>query len=167
MKKVLLLASAATMAVGLAACSSNSADSNKKSTDTAQTSSTTNVKKEMVKFYMGFTNEINAKDADLNAYEAADKPDAAMKQKASDSAAAVASYLKNVQIPATLKDQKAALETAIKDLADSYQAKADELKKAAPSLDAANQTFAKGDDELGNVFVGVKLFKPSLAKEVD
>jgi len=167
MKKLLLLLSVAAMAIGLAACSSNSSDSSKKSTNNTQTSSNTNIKKEMVRFYMSFTKGINAKDADLNAYELADKPDNTMKQKASDSAAAVANYLKNVQIPASLKDQKTAFETAIKDLADSYQAKADELKKAAPSLVAANKTFAKGDDEFGNVFLTVKLLKPSLAKELN
>jgi ABC-type transporter Mla subunit MlaD len=55
----------------------------------------------------------------------------------------------------------------LKDIADSYQAKADELKKASPSLDAANATFTKGVDELGKVFESVKLFKPDLGKGVN
>lgn len=177
MKKFLVLLSALTMAIGLAACSSNSASSEKKETKTASADTKkVDVKQVLVKFYMDLYNNINQKDEDLNTYEGlVDKkaedstvvitPD--QKAKASDSAAAVAAYLNGLQSPADLKDQKAGVDAAIKDLAASYQAKADELKKDAPNLDAANAAFAKADDELGTVFVNMKLFKPSLAKQVN
>jgi hypothetical protein len=162
MKKLLVLAMAITFAIGLTACSgTNNGGTKKKTTTTTQT----DVKKPLVKFYMDLTKKINAKDADLNAYEAA--PEASLKAKASDSAAAVASEIKATQIPKELSKQKADLNVALKDIADSYQAKADELKKASPSLDAANATFTKGVDELGKVFESVKLFKPDLGKEVN
>jgi hypothetical protein len=165
MKKLLVLAMSITFAIGLTACSSSNNGGTEKKTKETSTASQTDVKKPLVKFYMDFTNKINAKDADLNAYEAA--PDASLKEKASASAAAVASEIKAIQIPKELDKQKADLNAGLKDIADSYQAKADELKKATPSLDAANATFTKGVDELGKVFESVKLFKPDFGKGVN
>jgi hypothetical protein len=165
MKKLLILSCAITFAIGLSACSaSNNGGTEKKTKETATTTQT-DLKKPLVRFYMDFTKRINAKDADLNAYEAA--PDASLKAKASDSAAAVANEINASQIPNELSKQKADLNIALKDIADSYQAKADELKKATPSLDAANATFTKGVDELGKVFESVKLLKPDLGKGVN
>jgi hypothetical protein len=90
-----------------------------------------------------------------------------MKTKASAASAAVATELNNIQIPAELKDQKSDLEAAVKDITASYQMKADELKKDTPSMDAANASFTKGQDELGKVFESVKLLKPDLSKQVN
>lgn len=162
MKKLLVLTLAFTFAMGLTACSgTDNGGTKKKNTTAAQT----DVKKPLVKFYMELTKKINANDADLNAYEAA--PDASLAEKASDSAAAVAKEIKAIQIPKELNEKKADLNAALKDIADSYQAKVDELKKDSPSLDSANAAFTKGVDELGEVFESVKLFKPDLGKEVN
>lgn len=164
MKKILILLSALTFVVGLSACSSKSDQTTEKTPKKTKTAEQTDVKKPLVKLYMNLGNTINEKDMDLNAYENA--PAANLQAKASDSAAAVATAIKGIQIPKELDKHKAELNTALKDLADSYQAKADELKKATPNLDAANTQFAKGDDEFGNVFVSEKLLKPSIAKQV-
>lgn len=111
----------------------------------------TDVKKEMVTFYTELGHIINAKDANLNSYEAdiakaTEDPKVKIepeeKTKASESAAAAV---------ATLKDQKADLEAAVKDYTTSYQMKADELKKVTPSLDAADATFNHGEEKLGKV----------------
>jgi uncharacterized lipoprotein len=176
-RKFLVLVLALTMAIGLAACSSKddtkTANKEKKETETPKA---TDVKKPMVKFYMDLGNKINAVDADLNSYDAAvakaaqdptKKIEPEQKTKASESAAAVALALKNVQVPTELKNQKADLEAAIQDFAASYQAKADELKKDAPSFDAAEATFAQGEEKLGKVFESVKLLPPSLGKQVN
>lgn len=165
------------MAMGLAACSSNNdAKTEKKDTKAAAASKKDEVKPELVKFYMGLYKTINEKDADLNSYQdAADKAkedpskkiDPELKPKATDSAAAVVTALKSVQIPAVLKDQKADLEGALQDYTASYQTKADELKKDAPSFDAADATFTQGEEKLAQAFKSVKLFAPSLGKQVN
>jgi type II secretory pathway predicted ATPase ExeA len=117
---------------------------------------------------MKYSDTINQKDADLNAYELSEEePTPEMKAKASESAEAVAEELKNVQIPKELNKQKADLETALKDINDSYVAKAAELKKEESSLDAANTTFTQGEERLGKVFESLGLGKPSLNKEVN
>jgi hypothetical protein len=173
MKKFLVLLSALTFVFGLAACSSNNDTKSEKKETTKETAAPkVDVKKELVKFYMELGKKINAKDIDLNAYvKKASKPDgkptADEKAKASESAAAVAVELTNTQIPVGLKDQKADLEAALKDYAASYQAKADELKKDAPNLDAANATFTQADEKLGKVFEGAKLLPPTLDKQVN
>ncbi|MEH7072474.1 hypothetical protein [Neobacillus drentensis] len=177
MKKFLLLVSALTMAIALAACSSNDETKTDKKEATKESSATkVDVKKELVRFYMDLGNKINAKDADLNAYVAkATKEDAKPEElptaedraKASASAAAVAEELNNYQIPSTLNDKKADLEAAIKDFATSYQAKADELKKDAPNFDAANATFTQGEEKLGKVYESEKLLAPSVDKQVN
>ena len=177
MKKFLLLISALTMAFGLAACSGkDNTTTEKKETKEAAAPKETDLKKPMVKFYMDLGKTVNDKDADLNSYEAlvakaAEDPEvkieADQKTKASEAAAAVASALKGVQVPAELKDQKADLEAAIQDFAASYQAKADELKKDTPSFDAAEATFTQGEEKLAKAYESVKLLPPSLGKQVN
>lgn len=166
MKKIFLLASVLTLALGLAACSSSSDNAAKKENKGTETAKT-DLKKPMVKFFMDLSKKINAKDADLNTYENAEAPTPEEKQAAITSATAVAEEVKSIQVPTELKSKKADLESALKDIADSYQAKAEELKKDAPSLDAANATFTQGEEKLGKVFTSVKLLKPSLNKEVN
>jgi hypothetical protein len=180
-KKFLLGVSALTLSFGLAACSgTDEAKTEKKEEPKKEAAAPkVDVKKELVKFYMDLGNKINAKDAALNAYLAKaakaaapeakpeDAPTAEEKTAASEAAAAVATELNGVQVPEALKDQKADLEGAVKDFAASYQAKADELKKDAPALDAADATFAQGEEKLGKAFESAKLFPPSLGKQVN
>ncbi|PFO04251.1 hypothetical protein COJ85_12375 [Bacillus sp. AFS076308] len=177
MKKFLLSLSALTMAIGLAACSANDEEKTDKNDTTKEAAaSKVDVKKELVKFYMEIGNKVNAKDADLNSYMAkATKEDAAPeelptvedKTKASESAASVAAELNSIQVPSELSDQKADLEAALKDYSASYQVKADELKKDKPSLTAGDDLFAQGEEKLGKVFEGAKLFPPTLGKQVN
>ncbi len=173
MRKFILLFSAFSLAIVLAACSNTKTDT--KVTKEAAAPKT-DVKKELVKFYMELGDKINAKDSDLNSYEAlvakaAEEPsitiEADQKTKASESAAAVATELKSLQIPSGLKEQKTDLEAALKDYTASYQAKAEELKKDTPSLDAADATFAQGEEKLGKVYKAAKLLPPSLGKQVN
>jgi hypothetical protein len=166
MKKQMILIPVITMAIGLTACSTNS-DSEKKTTKTASAATQADVKRPLVRFFMDLSKQINAKDINLNVYEGKDQPSAEMKAKASESAAEVANQLRQIQIPSALKGQKVQLEAALKDMADSYAAKAEELKQAAPSFDQANAVFTKGEDELGMVYENNHLLKPSLNKEVN
>jgi len=187
MRKFMVLLAALLMVLGLAACSSKG--NSEVNTETASSPEKTDVKKEMVNFYMELGNIINAKNADLNSFEAyiekiinaknvdlnsveADVANAIEKipeekTKASESATAVVDALKKVQVPATLKDQKTDLDAAIKDYIASYQMKADELKKDSPSFDKANATFKQGEEKLGKAYESVKLSPPSLGKQVN
>nr|WP_263327481.1 hypothetical protein [Neobacillus sp. Marseille-Q6967] len=165
MKKFWIIISAITMTLALSACAGNAEEKTAKEEEAAGPTKE-EVQKSLVKFYMGLEKEINAVDVDLNTYEGAEEPDAEQKAKASESAAATAAKVKEVEIPAELKDQKADIEAALEDISASYQAKADELKKDAPALDTANETFTQGEEKLGKVFEDLELLKPSLAKSV-
>ena len=120
----------------------------------------------MYKFYMSIVNTINEADADLNAYEGADEPTAEDRAAASESAATVAANVEGLEVPAELKDQQADLEAALTDIAESYTLKAEELKKDAPALEAADEKFAQGEEKIGAAFESLEMNKPSLAKEL-
>lgn len=170
MKKFWILLSAITFAIGLTACSTDKekeAQPEKKETEEAAKPAA-NPKSAMYKFYMSVVNAINEADADLSAYEGEEDPkaQAELKAAASASAAKVASNVEGLEVPADLKDQKADLEAAIKDIAASYNAKAEELKKDAPNMEAADATFAQGEEKLGAAFESVGMNKPVLSKEL-
>jgi uncharacterized phage infection (PIP) family protein YhgE len=167
MKKFWVLLSAITFAIGLTACSAEKeAEPEKKETEEAAKPAA-NPKSAMYKFYMSLVNTINEADADLNTYEGADpESQAELKAAASESAATVASKVEGLEVPAELKDQQADIEAALKDIAASYQTKADELKKDAPNMEAADATFAQGEEKLGAAFESLKMNKPLLSKEL-
>jgi hypothetical protein len=177
MKKQWLIALGLALVVAFTAACSNSANSktdSKKSAD-KNTETATDSKSDMMKFYMDLVNKINTTDSDLNAYEAAlvadPKPSAdelaSLKTKAADSAAIVVNSIKEVKIPSGLKDKNSDLEGVLKNLEDSYQLKADELKKDQPSLDSANAKLTSADEALGKLLEGVGLAKASLNNDVN
>lgn len=174
MKKLWFLILTLVLSMALTACSeeSNGATDEKEATNEEAKKETEdaamNSKSAMMQFYMTVSKAINAQDGDLNTYEASEEePTAEMKTNAEASAAAVVEELEKIEIPKELEDQRADLEAALKDLTDSYQAKADELKKETPSLDAANETFAKAEDQIGKAFESVGLNASSLGTEVN
>jgi hypothetical protein len=166
MKKFLILLTAITLAIGLTACSAEKEAEPEKTESEEASKPAVNPKSAMYKFYMSIVNTINEADADLNAYEGAEEPTPEDKSAASESAAAVASKVEGLEVPAELKDQKADLDAALKDLAESYKIKAEELKKDAPALEAADEKFAQAEEKIGAAFESVEMKKPSLAKEL-
>ncbi|WP_273128860.1 hypothetical protein [Bacillus weihaiensis] len=176
MKKRWLVLSALMLTLALTACS-NEGETEGKEEETTATETTNSedtekaTKSAMMQFYMTVSKTINEKDGDLNAYEAAvgteEPPTAEMKASAEAAAAEVVSDLDSVEIPEALADQKADLEAVVQELKDSYQAKADELKKEEPSLDAANETFTSADEKMGQAFESVGLNPSSLSTEVN
>lgn len=164
-KNMILIPALVMMTLGLAACSTTNQSNNEKKVSKA--AAQTDLKRPLVDFYTEITKQINEKDAALNTYEASDKPTNQMMTEASVSAADVSAQISQIKIPAELNREKDQLEAALKDIADSYSAKAEELKKAKPTLDDANATFTKGVDELGKVYEDNKLFKPDLSKAVN
>lgn len=169
MKKFLILLLAITFAIGLTACSAEKeeAQPEKKKTEEAAKPAA-NPKSVMYKFYMNIVRSINEADAELNAYEGEEDPkaQAELKAAASESAAAVAANVEGLEVPAELEDQKADVEAALSDIAESYKLKAEELKKDAPAFDAADEKFAQGEEKIGDVFESLDMNRPSLAKEL-
>jgi hypothetical protein len=167
MKKLLLPFIAITLAAVLSACGGNNNETEQEPSQEEAASEETNVKKPLVQYYMKMVKTINAHDGELNAYEQAEEPAAEMKEAASQSAAAVAEEVQKLEIPEELAEQKDELENAVGDIVSSYEMKAEELEKEAPSLDEANEVFSQGVEKLGAIFENVGLQKPGLAKEVN
>ncbi|WP_409304364.1 hypothetical protein [Peribacillus sp. SCS-155] len=164
MKKIWVLMSALALAFALAACSNKTESEGSKEEKTV---SKDDVKRSLVQYLSSITKAINDNDVDLNAFEASEeKPTEEIKTAASNSAAAVVDALGSVKVPEELKDQKSDLQAATKDVIASYQAKADELKKPAPSLDAANATLAQAEEKFGTIFKEAELLKPSISTSV-
>lgn len=90
-----------------------------------------------------------------------------MQKAAQSSAENVGKEVKNTKIPSKLNNYQSEIKTAVKDLQQSYQMKADELKKANPSLDAANKKLEQANDELGKVFKKAGLSPASLPDDVN
>ena len=168
MKKFWILLSAITFAIGLTACSAEEKAEPKKTETEEAEKPAANPKSVMYKFYMSIVRTINDADADLNAYEGEEDPEAQaeLKGAASESAAAVAEKVEGLEVPAELNDQKADLEAALADISESYRLKAEELKKDAPAFDAADEKFAQGEEKIGAAFESIDMKKPSLAKEL-
>lgn len=170
MKKFWILLSALTFTLGLTACAADQeAEPEQKDTEEAAEEETAvNPKSVMYKFYRSMVESINEADAELNAYEGEEEPTAEMRETARESAATVATKIQAMEAPAELEDdQKADLEAALEELAASYQAKADELKKESPSMEAADASFNQAVEKLGAVFESVEMRKPNLAKEIN
>lgn len=170
MKKIWFALFSLAFVLALGACSGNSGQSGAKKPAKSAT------KTALMNFYMDLTNRINAQDRDLNTYEQAiaktdDRPPktelATMQKAAQSSAENVRKEVKNTKIPSKLNNYQSEIKTAVKDLQQSYQMKADELKKANPSLDAANKKLEQANDELGKVFKKAGLSPASLPDDVN
>ncbi|MBS4174981.1 hypothetical protein [Bacillus sp. FJAT-49736] len=176
MKKQWLIAlGLALVVVFTAACSNSDSSKSDSKTSDNKKENATNEKSDMMQFYMDLVNKINANDSDINAYEAALAADpqpsakelADLRAKAAESAPNVVTSIQEVKIPSGLKDNKSDLEAVLKDLEDSYQLKADELKKDKPSLDAANEKLTSADEALGSLLDKVGLAKASISNDVN
>lgn len=168
LKKSFWLSAVLLLVFALAAgCSSKDEEKNTDKKDSGKE----DTKSALLDFYMTIPNTINQHDADLNTYELAEDRSTLpkdAKQKASDSAKASAEAVKKIEIPDDLKEYKADFEEALKSFSDSYEQKADELAKSAePNLDAANETFTKGEETLGKVFKDADLTPPTPSAEVN
>ncbi|MGV3466159.1 MAG: hypothetical protein ACO1OT_12805 [Heyndrickxia sp.] len=176
MKKQWFIPLVLALVVALTAACSNSNSTNSGAKDSStKTDTATNAKADLMQFYMNLIDKINSADKDINGYESAlvadPKPSAdelaGLKEKAATAAPNVIANIKEVKIPSGLKDKKSDLEAILKDLEDSYQLKAEELKKDQPSLDAANAKLTSADVKLGKLLQSVGLAKASLNNDVN
>lgn len=175
MKKLLAIGFSAVLFLG--ACSEDTTSEEKASTD-KETEETTqqnsDVKQELMRFYLSISKTINAVDGDLNTYEMAQAeetlPEGAdlqtMKDAAKTSAEEAAKAVEGIQIPAALEEQQADIETSLASIKESYGMKAEELAKEAPSFEAANAKFTEADEKLNALLEEQGLIPSSLLNEV-
>lgn len=174
MKKLLVIGFSAALLLG--ACSEETATETtteeQAGTEEAAESSV-DMKQELMRFYMSVPNTINATDADLNAFEAAQAdeslPEGEDLQKMKDAAKAAAektsAAVESIEIPETLQEQKGDIEAALASIKESYDMKAEELTKEA-SFEAANAKFHEADDKFNALLEAQDLVPSSIQNEV-
>lgn len=175
MKKLLVIGFSAALLLG--ACSEEAANeetANETSTEeNAGSEETANMKQELMRFYMSVPNTINATDADLNAFEAAQLdgslPEGEELQKMKDAAKASAeetsAAVEGIEVPEALQEQKGDIEAALGSIKESYDMKAEELTKEA-SFDAANAKFQEADEKFNALLEAQELNPSSILNEV-
>ncbi|MBF2534646.1 hypothetical protein [Listeria seeligeri] len=157
MKKWLLVVLTLALGLSLAACSGSSSSSSDKKEDTKK-SEKTNVKDDVLNYYMSLVDVIDTNNADYNAYVAAVSADpkpgeaelAALAKPASESALKVSETLASQKIPDLGKytdDFKAAVE----DLSIVYKQESDALKASGRDTTKADEAMAKADEAIANV----------------
>lgn len=175
MKKLLVIGFSAALLLG--ACSEETAtetttEEQAGTEEAAETSG--DMKQEMMRFYMSVPNTINATDADLNAFEAAQAdaslPEGEDLQKMKDAAKAAAeetsAAVEGIEIPEALEEQKADIEAALASIKESYDMKAEELAKEEVSFEAATAKFQEADDKFNALLEAQELNPSSIQNEV-
>ena len=131
----------------------------------------TDVKSELLDFYLSIANKINSVDSDLNNYEGAEDLSLLTeedKQKASASANKVVEALKEVKVPASLSKYKKEFEEALSSISNSYREKGTQLSGSGQAnLDKANEQFSEGSEKINGIFQSEDLNEPNLAAEVN
>jgi hypothetical protein len=171
MKKFLL--ATAVAGLFLAACGSNEAPKEETKAPAEETNQeqSSNVKADLMKFYMSIPNTINATDADLNAYEGAIGDEtadlAALKDPAVASAQATATAVEGIEVPESLADQKETLETALADLKTIYEEKAAAISADdTAKLEETNAKFEEVDASFNALLEEQGLIPSSIYNEV-
>lgn len=172
MKKLWAIGLTATFL--LTACAEEESTEPKETTSTEKSDDTSEVKKEMMKFYMSIPNTINAVDADLNTFEINQAEEAlpegeelqAMKDAAIASSNEAVKAVDSLEIPETLKDQEEKISSAFTAMRESYDLKAEELTKETPSFEAANEKFNEADTQLNELLEEQGLAASSIYNEV-
>ncbi len=173
MKKLLGLGLAGLLILG--GCS-NAGNDKKDSADSNESSTSDSVAGDMMDFYMSLTTSVNGVDQDLNAYESAMAKDVkptgdelkGLQTKASESAAKTAQTIKDMKVPGKLDKYKSDIQDSLDTLAESYQMKADALKKGGDVvLDEANDKFTAAEDKMGMVLEKTGLSKSSLNNDLN
>lgn len=159
----------------LTACSEEEATEPEETTTSTDTSDdTSEVKQEMMKFYMAIPNTINAVDADLNKFEMDQAEEVLpegeelqeMKDAAIASANEAANAVESLEVPETLKDQEEQITSAFSSMRESYELKAEELTKETPSFEEANEKFNEADAQLNELLEELGLAASSIYNEV-
>ena len=131
----------------------------------------TDVKSELLDFYLSIANKINSADSDLNNYEGAEDLSLLTeedKQKAAASANKVVEALKDLKVPEGLSKYNKEFEEALRFISDSYKEKGAQLSGSGQAnLDKANEQFNEGSEKINGIFQSEDLNEPNLAAEVN
>jgi hypothetical protein len=173
MKKLLGLGLAGLLILG--GCS-NAGNDKKDSAHSNESSTSDSIAGDMMDFYLSIITSVNGVDQDLNGYEAAMAEDVkptgdelkTLQTKASESAMKTSQTIKDMKVPGKLDKYKSDIQDSLDTLAESYQMKADLLKKGGDVvLDEANDKFTSAEDKLGMVLEKTGLSKSSLNNDLN
>ncbi|MFC6039473.1 hypothetical protein ACFPYN_08560 [Paenisporosarcina macmurdoensis] len=174
MKKLLLIL--ASLSLTLAACSGDKEETKETTNEETKTSEEkVNPAGDMMKFYLSISKSINEVDADLNAYENAKAEEAlpegaelkTMQDAAKTAADNAAVKVEELEVPAELKDQQEAIDSALTKMQEAYTMKSEALAaEGEVVLDEANAKFEEADTELNKVLEEVGLAGSSILNEV-
>lgn len=170
MKKWLI----AGLGLSLALVGCSNADEDKKES-TTKSEEKTDVKGDLMDYYLNLTTTVNGVDGDLNAYEGAmagqEPPTGEELKTLQDAAAASASEtakaVEGMDIPKGLDDQKADLEKFQSNLSESYQMKAEELAKDDANTEEADKKFTEAESQISKILEDEGLSSPSLTKDLN
>ncbi|WP_335871796.1 hypothetical protein [Bacillus sp. 2205SS5-2] len=171
MKKLWWLAIAALIIV-VAGCGSNEAESEKTGEETKQTDEKA-VKSALMDTYLNLIVTVNGSDISLNEFEGSmetleGEELQTAKAAAVDSAAQSAEAVRSIDLSDELGEHKEDIQSALDTLVDSYELKAEELKKEGEmSLDEANAKFTEADEKIANTLEAVGLSRSSIEKELN
>lgn len=173
MKKLLVIGLSSLLF--LSACGS---DETKETTDSsnggAASTDTTEVKKELMRFYMAVPNTINKVDGGLNTFEQQQEeallPEGeeltTLKEAAATSAEEASEAVGAIGIPESLSDKEEDLQSALDMISESYDMKAVALSEEETSFEAANEKFAEADEIFNSILKEHELIPSSIQNEV-
>ncbi|TAA71910.1 hypothetical protein [Planococcus salinarum] len=159
----------------LSACGSDEA---KETTDPANggeaSTDNTEVKKELMRFYMEVPNTINETDGELNAFEQqleeGTLPEGeeltALKEAAAVSAEETSQAVGTIEIPGALEEETEELQSALAMISESYDLKVAALSEEETSFDAASEKFAEADSVFNTILEEYELIPSSIQNEV-
>ncbi|TKD71565.1 hypothetical protein [Pseudalkalibacillus hwajinpoensis] len=163
-----------------AACSNDEVNnSNENASNSANSEETTNsetdVKGALLDFQMNLIQTVNKNDSPIYGFEAAkvaeDKPSdeelAKMKSEAESAAKQVAEDVRGVEVPAELETYQSDIESALEDLAKSYETRAANLSdEAEAAYEESDAQFASFEEKMGSVYKDAGLTAPSFAADL-
>lgn len=160
----------------LSACGSDEAQEPKDAANGGETSAdNTEVKKELMRFYMAVPNTINEVDGDLNTFEQQQAegllPEGeeltVLKEAASASAEEASQAVETIEIPESLKDKEEDLTSALAMISESYDMKIAALNEDETSFEAAGEKFAEADEIFNSLLEEYELIPSSIQNEVN
>ncbi|MBN8207580.1 hypothetical protein JI666_02315 [Bacillus sp. NTK071] len=179
MKKLLLPLMLFALVFAAACSNSETNNTNEGATNSGNTEETTNsetdVKSALLDFQMNLIQTVNKNDSPIYAFEAAkvaeEKPSdeelAKMKSEAEEAANQVAEDVRGVEVPAELETYQSDIESALEDLAKSYETRAANLSdEAEAAYEESDAQFASFEEKMGTVYKDAGLTAPSFAADL-
>lgn len=150
-------------------------ETTEETTDETAATENTEVKSELINFYITIPNTINQVDADLNAYELLMAEETlpegeeltALKEGAIASAEEASAAVQAIEIPEALSEEEEDIQAALAMISESYDMKAAALAEEETSFEAANAKFVEADESLNALLEEYDLIPSSIQNEVN